>query len=212
MANIQYSDLIDEVLPQLAADPSDPVTEQAIKRAVIEFCRESWIWQFFPDAQNVRSRVAEYDIETPAGADVVTMVDVSLNNVPLVPKSIAWLNANLPGWRTTTATVKHYTQIDTDQVILAPLPAENVTNGLTMTVALQPSQTATSFPKWIANQYIYQIADGAIAKLMLMPNKPWTDLVNGQDHRTRFEQAFNDARESAVSALGRAAQRTSSQH
>ena len=31
MANIKYSELLDEVLPYLAADPSDPVTENAIK-------------------------------------------------------------------------------------------------------------------------------------------------------------------------------------
>lgn len=212
MANIQYSDLIDEVLPQLAADPSDPVTEQAIKRAVIEFCRESWVWKYFPDPQTVRSGIAEYDLEQPTGSDIVTVVDATYNGVPITPKSVEWLNKEIPGWRTTGAAVKHYTQIDAEQMILAPLPAENITNGLVMTLALQPSQAATGFPKWIANQFIYQIADGAIAKLMLMPNKPWTDLVNGQDHRNRFEQAFNDARESAVSALGRAVTRVSAQH
>lgn len=212
MANIQYSDLISEVLPQLAADPSDPVTEQAIKRAVIEFCRESWVWQYLPDPQNVRAGVLEYDIEFPSGADVATVIDVEYNRVPLTPKSVAWLNKEIPGWRTNSAAVKHYTQVDTEQVILAPLPAENITGGLSMTVALQPSQTATGFPKWIWNQYVYQIAEGAIAKLMLMPNKPWTDLVNGQDHRNRFEAAFNDARASAVAALGRAPVRSASQH
>lgn len=212
MANILYSDLIDEVLPQLAADPSDPVTEQAIKRAVIEFCRESWIWRFFTDAQNIQSGVLAYDIDPPSGSDIVTVIDVEYNKVPLTAKSVEWLNKEIPGWRTTGAAVKHYTQIDTDQVILAPLPAENITGGLVMTVALQPSQTATGFPKWIANQFIYQIAEGAMAKLMLMPGKPWTDLASGQEHRTRFEQAFNDARESAVSALGRAAVRVTGQH
>jgi hypothetical protein len=212
VANILYSDLIDEVLPQLAADPSDPVTEQAIKRAVIEFCRESWIWRFLPDPQSVRSGLLEYDLEPPTGADIAAVIDVEYNKVPLTPKSVEWLNKEIPGWRATKAAVKYYTQIDTEQVLLAPLPADTVTNGLVMTVALQPSQTATGFPKWIANQYIYPIAEGAMAKLMLMPAKPWTDLANGQDHRTRFEQAFNDAREAAVSALGRAAVRTSSQH
>ena len=212
MANIQYSDLISEVLPQLAADPSDPVTEQAIKRAVIEFCRESWIWQFFPDPQNVRARVLEYDIEPPQGADVAAVIDVEYNKVPLTPKSVVWLNKELPGWRTTTAAVKHYTQVDTEQIILAPLPADNINGGLVMTLALQPSQTATGFPKWIWNQFVYPITEGAIAKLMLMPNKPWTDLANGQDRRMRFEQGFNDAREAAVSALGRAAVRVTAQH
>ena len=212
MADILYSDLINEVLPHLAADPSDPVTENAIKRAVIEFCRESWIWRFLPDPQNVRSGLLEYDLEPPSCADIAAVIDVEYNKVPLTPKSLVWLNKEIPGWRTTRAAVKHYTQIDTEQLILAPLPADNITNGLAMTLALQPSQSAACFPKWIANQYIYPIAEGAVAKLMLMPGKPWTDLATGQDHRIRFEQAFNDAREAAVSALGRAAVRTSPQH
>lgn len=212
MANIQYSDLISEVLPQLAADPSDPVTEQAIKRAVIEFCRESWIWQFFPEPQSIRAGVLEYDLEPPSGAEIAAVIDVQYNKVPLTPKSVVWLNKELPGWRTTTAAVKHYTQIDTEQVILAPLPADNITGGLVMTLALQPSQTATGFPKWIWNQFVYQITEGAIAKLMLMPNKPWTDLATGADRRLRFEQGFNDAREAAVSALGRASVRVTAQH
>lgn len=212
MATFPYTDLLDDVLPHLAADPSDPVTLAAIKRAAIEFCRKSWVWHHLPDPQNLRAGTAEYDLDPPAGADIATVIDVQVGNVPLTPKSIAWLNANLPGWRTTAATSKHYTQVDTDQVILAPLPADNLTQGLLMTVALQPSQSATGLPKWLATQYLYAIADGAIARLMLMPGKPWTDLPNGADHRARFEAAFNDAREAAVSALGRAAVRTTSQH
>lgn len=212
MANIKYSELIDEVLPALAADPSDPVTENAIKRAVIEFCSSSWIWKYLPDPMDVVAGEAYYDLEPLSGTDITTMMDVLHNNVPITPKTTTQLDNEIPGWRTTKLTPKYYTQVDTEQLILAPVPADNVASGLTMTLVLQPSQTATGFPKWIFNQYIYALADGAISKLMLMPGKPWSDAATGLDRRARFENAIANARNNSVSALGRAAGRVTYQH
>lgn len=212
MANTQYSDLISEVLPQLAADPSDPVTEQAIKRAVIEFCRESWVWRYIPDTQDVVAGLLEYDLEPPQGADVVAVLDVQVNNVPVTSRTIEMLNQEFPGWRTTSKTTKHFTQVDTSQILLAPLPEVGITAGLSMTLALQPKLTATSFPSWIANQYMERLADGAVGRLMLMSNKPWSDPANGADHRRRFEAAIANARNDAASALGRAPVRVTGQH
>ena len=56
------------------------------------------------------------------------------------------------------------------------------------------------------------LAEGALAKLMMMPNKPWTDIQNGADRRTKFEVGIANARASAVSALGSAPQRVTAQH
>lgn len=212
MANIKYSDLLDDVLPSLAADPSDPVTEHAIKRAVIEFCAGSWIWKHLPDPIDVTAGGAAYDLEPLSGSDVAMVMSVALDGYPLGPKSTDWLDANTNGWRTTTSTPKHFTQVDTEQLILAPVPAATQAGGLTVTLALQPSQNSTGFPKWIANQHLYALADGAISRLMLMPGKPWTDLANGQDHRQRFDAAMANARAIAVGGLGRAPTRTAPQH
>ena len=208
----KYSELINDVLPSLAADPSYPVTEYAIKRACIDFCAGSWLWQYLPDPIDVEAGEAFYDLEPETGADVSAVMDVAHNNVPIKAKSIAWLDANLPGWRTTPAVPKFYTQVDTDQIILAAVPDSNITNGLTMTLALQPSQTAVGLPKWIFNQYMYVLAEGAIARLMLMPNKPWTDLQNGAAKDSAFRGAIANARASAVAALGRAEHRVTPQH
>lgn len=212
MANIKYSELLTEVLPSLAADPSDPVTENAIKRAVIEFCSAAWVWKDLSDPIDVTAGESYYDLEPPNGSDIAVVMDVSYNGEPIEAKSLSWLDNNIPGWRTTTGTPKYYTQVDLDQVILAPVPPDNLTSGLMVTLALQPSQNASSLPRWIANQHLYALADGAIARLMLMPNKPWTDLANGDARRARFEAAIANARASASSALGRAATRTASQH
>jgi len=212
LANIKYSELLDEVLPYLAADPSDPVTENAIKRTVIEFCAGSWIWKHLPDPLDVVAGESAYDLEPLSGSDVASVIAAELDGVPLAPKDVAWLNKEIPRWRTVAARPKYFTQVDTEQVILAALPDANITAGLTLTLALQPSQAATSFPKWIFNQYLYVLAEGALAKLMMMPNKPWTDIQNGADRRTKFEAGIANARASAVSALGSAPQRVTAQH
>jgi hypothetical protein len=212
VANVKYSELLDEVLPNLAADPSDPVTEHAIKRAVIQFCEGSWIWKHLPDPIDVSAGEATYTLEVPPGADVAAVIGAEYDGQPIEQKSLDWLNANLQGWRTTTGTPKYFTQVNTEEVVLAPVPEGNLTGGLVLTLALSPSQASTSFPKWIFNQYIYALADGALAKLMTMPNKGWTDVAAGLDRRVAFDAAIAGARASAATALGRAPIRVKGQH
>lgn len=212
MANIKYSDLICDVLPALAADPSDPFTENAIKRAAIEFCQDSWVWKHICDAQDVTINESTYDVDVPNGASVAMVMDVLLDGVPLEAKEVGWLNNNVPTWLTDAAIPNYYTQTDPGEIILAPIPSETTSAGLVVTAALQPSRAATGFPEWIFNKFPYAITEGALAKLMLVPGKPWTDLAGGVDRRARFEAAIANARAMAVTGLGRAANRTSSQH
>jgi len=212
VSNVNYTDLLVEVLPNLAADPSDPVTEHAIKRAVIQFCEQSWVWKHLPDPIDVVAGEPYYDIEVPSGADVMAVIDAAYTRRPLANRTLDYLNSELPTWRTETGTPAHFTQVDTEQVILAPVPEAALTGGLVMTLALAPSQASTGFPKWIFNQYLYAIADGALAKLMTMPGKPWTDVPNGLDRRVQFDAAVAGARVAAVNALSRAPIRVKPAH
>lgn len=212
MALIKYADLIDDVLPHLAADPSDPVTENAIKRTVIEFCAGSWLWRSFPDPVTVKAGVNTYDLDAESGTDVTTVLAAEFDGLPLKARDIPTLNADIPRWRTVSGAVKYFTQIDTETIILAPLPDVTMNKGLTLTLALQPNQKADGFPGWIYNQYIYALVDGAVSRLMLMPNKGWSDAANGLNLRAKFEAAIANARNAAVSALGVAPTRTRPQH
>lgn len=216
MANIKYADLLPEVLQSLAARPSEPeidiVVMGCIKRAVIEFCAESWIWKHLPDPMDVVAGESACDLEPLPGSDVAAVLAVDLDGTPLAPQDISWLNREIPRWRTVAGTPRYFTQVDTEQILLAPLPSANQVNGLTFTLALQPSQTATGFPKWLFSQYSPVLAEGALARLMLMPGKSWTDINTGAYHRARFEAGIGNARASAVSALGGASLRVTGQH
>ena len=113
MATVKYTDLLPEVLPNLAADPSEPVTVAAIKRACIQFCRESWVWKALPDPADLVAGETTYDLEALSGADVSAVINVTANGVPLKNPNSHWLDTELPGWRTTRATPKNYTQVAT---------------------------------------------------------------------------------------------------
>lgn len=212
MANKKYSDLVSEVLPYLSADPSDPVTEKAIQRTIIDFCAGSWVWQSLPDPISVIANINTYDLEPDTGSVVAAVLAAEVDGVPLKSRTVLWLNKEIPRWRTTTGTPKYFTQLDTETLMLAPLPQASQQNGLTLTVAYKPSQSAKDFPAWIFEQFADKLINGAIARLMLMPERPWTDLGNGMDRRNKFESDIAGARNSAVSALGTAPLRTSSQH
>lgn len=212
VANKKYADLISDVLPFLAADPSDPVTEKAIKRTVIEFCAGSWIWQVFMDPVSVRAAVNEYDLEPETGADVSAVVSAELDGTPLSAKAPTWLHREIPRWRTVTGTPKYFTQLNTETVLLAPLPQESSNRGLTLTIAQQPSQNADSFPAWIYNQFADALINGAVSRLMLMTGRPWADAGNGMARKSDFEADVANARNTAVSALGIAPVRSKSQH
>lgn len=212
MATFNYSDLLPEVLPSLAADPSDPVTEHAIKRAVIQFCSDSWIWRWVADPINSIAGESTYDLEPDSGADIAAVLRVSYDGLKLENKTFDWLDQEIPGWQATSASPKYFTQVDTEQIILAPVPESSVSNAISLTLALQPSQSSTTFPKWIYTQYGYQLAQGAMSYLMLMPDKGWSNPQIGAAYMATFQAAIASARADALASLGRATTRSKPQH
>lgn len=212
MASTKYSDMLTDVLPYLAADPSDPVTEYAIRRTVVDFCADTLLWRYIPDSQDVVAGEAYYDLDAPNGGQVNNVLYAKLDGVPLINKSVEWLNANEPRWDTDSGVSKYFTQLDSDQLILALVPDSSYTDGLSMMLSLYPSAESTSFPSWIANQYGYTIALGAVSRLMLMPQKPWTDLAVGSAFKSEYEGNKSNARADAVMALSRASVRTGNEH
>lgn len=208
MASTKYSDITSEILPFLAAFPPEPTVENATKRAVIELCARSWIWKYLPDPIDVDAAEPAYGIDLLPGSELAAVLSATLDGARLTSKSTEWLDKELPTWRSDSAQPKYYTQLDTEQILLAPIPDSTIAGGLVLTIALKPSIASTSFPKWIASKYLYDIANGAAANLMLMSGKPWADPQNGAYRKSLFDQAISAANASSAKALGRGAIRT----
>lgn len=212
MATIKYTDLLSEVLPHLTADPSEPAAVAALSNAVIEFCARSLVWRFYADAIDVTAGESTYQLEPPANADIATVLSCKYDGKNIDHKSTDDLDDLMPTWQTESSTVKWFTQVDTESVILAPLPDETISQGLLFVLALQPRRSSFSFPRWIASQYMEALAAGAIARLAGMNNKPWSDAETADRKRKEFDAAIASARGSGLKGLGRAVTRTSSYH
>ena len=208
----RYSDLLSEVLPVLSADPSDPVTEAAIRRAVTDLCFQSWIWKHYPDPIDVVAGTDQYELEPPYLGNTITIVEARLSGDVLVPANVSLLMRENPRWRSETGTPKRFIQTDTKNIVLQPVPDSSITGGLQVTLAITPSRNSDSFPQWIADRYLYTIIDGALSYLMMMQNKPWTNLQMGVDCRARFAAGIANARASAITSMDAAPLRTTPIH
>lgn len=206
--NINYTSLLEEVLPFLAADPSEPVTLAAIRYAVTTFCAGSWAWQFVGDPLDVSAGEAVCDVEIPPGSELVAVLSVSLDGKVLIPRSLDWLNSEYPNWQALQGEPRYFTQSDAGRVVLVPTPTSHRPGALSMTRVLQPAASSSSFPQWIFEKYRYALADGALSRLLCMPGRPWSDVREGSVRRDRFERAIADARAAAVGAFSRAPLRT----
>lgn len=212
MSNIKYSDLLRDVLPHLENGPSDPLAEAMLRSAVIEFCNQSWVWRYIPDPIGITAGEGAYDLEPPTGADVAAVLSCNIDGNEILPASTDDLSDMYARWQTLSGTTRHYTQTDTDSILLVPKPKFNIAGGLMMVLALQPSRSSTSFPDWIADQYAESLASGALSRLMLMPGKAWSDGQTGLFHKDKFHSAIQAAKTSGARGLGRAPVRTTSQH
>lgn len=199
----KYTDLFNDVLPQVPGCSTD-LAEYAIKGAVIEFCKDSWVWKHYPDRQTMTSGESEYALEAPAGADVTATISVALDGTPIDPITREAAEAD--------STLSGYVQDEVDTIVLVPTPDETIVNGLSFVLALQPRRASSAFPSWIDIKYRDALAAGARARLKAMPNKPWSDAKGAEADRKIFDDEKANARALGVSALTRAPTRTTSYH
>lgn len=209
---MKYTAFVPDVTVQLPADPSSLVVENAIKNAAIELCRSSWVWREYAAATTVTAGEPRVDIELPASADLVAVLTVTLDGLLLDPESGDRLDSMYPRWATDTGTPKRFTQTDRSAIILSPVPDATYPDSLVIYYALSPTRIATSLPDWIANEYWESIVSGALARLMTMPGRPWTNKEEGDHCRDLFDSAIARARESGLRALGRAPARVTQHH
>ena len=60
-----------------------------------------------------------------------------------------------------------------------------------------PSINAAGIPTWAYNEWRHEIASGAVALLVIQPNKAWSNPSAYQLHQTMFEKGIRDASNAA---------------
>lgn len=199
-----WTDLLDDVLPEINGAPPQALVTHQIKLTVIDFMLRTALVTRMSGTFDLVGGNAERVLpvaQLSATEQVGRFLEVFYLNKPLDYKTGKELAEIWPDWKSQVGTPRYWTQERDGAFWLAPSPAVTEANALRARFSVAPTRAAAGFDDWVLNKYGETIARGAKGRLMGQSNRPWSNpnlaVVN--------YQAYEDAIESAhVAALKRA--------
>lgn len=213
MANVQYADMLYQVRAETPGIPA-PLIAAHYVQSVREHLSRSLAWRY--SCPNL--------LDISAGIDWPTLVsgtDIPASTYVVQPVSVKWedgtildfktrdqLDSIYGEWETRTASVPVYwTILSPGNWRIVPLTAADETESLRLRVALAPSINADSassqIDEYLANEFQEAWAHGALARLLKIPGKDWTDVNAAQAHQNWYEDNIRDAKSRASAEYGR---------
>ena len=201
MATVSYELFLPEVMPLVIGCP-EIVALNAIRNSAVEFCDRSAVWNELQDSVAVTSADFPFDLEAPAGAKVSEILDVSFNSKsvrPLIPDQ--W-DVLAPGWRAEVGSlVVHYYGINSNQIGTYPVLDDTLDTTMQMRVAYAPTRASTKIDDAIYQDWLEQIAAGALSRLLLMAGQQWANAQLATYYSGVFERGVADARVAAMKSF-----------
>lgn len=196
---ITYEALLPEILPMVPGCP-DTLIENNIRSAVIELCERANVYQVELDPVTTVANIFEYDLEAPRGTSVRKILWVAHQGKDLEPLSTSLLEQRLPKWREETGTPEYFVQKSSEAFILAPVPGVTTAGSTIVRAVLRPTYTSTACDNDVMNDYRDTIVNGALFRLLRVPNKDWSDLQSAGVYGQLFNQGVDDAERRARNA------------
>jgi hypothetical protein len=164
----------DELLPnilQYAPGCAVPAAYVAIREAATEFCERTRLWRYADDFDMTEDDAE--GISTPYGSVLHEIELVQFDGDDLGARTVSWLDAFERGWRTGGLTGKpqYVTQTEPNTLRVVPFQAGHVN----IFVWLKPSVDAEELPDFLIDQYRETIAHGALARILAVPSKPYSN-------------------------------------
>jgi len=192
-----WSDFFNWVLPHVPGCPQR-VAEDAIREAAIAFCDQTLVYKRTLTLDAVAGGTGLYDLAVPVAAqlgdqvEVLAILDGHYNGDRIYPKTDLELAQQYGDtWDTTTGVTRWFNQFDEFTARFTPIPDTAITGGLVLALALVPAKTASEFDDGLWKSYHIEIANAAVASLMMSTKKPYTNLSVGAARTSRFSQDCN---------------------
>lgn len=173
----QYNDFLDEinsVVPGVAR----PIIRPLLRQVVGQFCEDSRIW--FVDLLPMQATGESSVDVAEVAADELEYLEASLVDV---------MHVTLDGKPIANTDFERVARKGIKWLVNPPAAGE-----LVLTVTLKPAPDCSELPDKLLTDWALAIAQGAAWRLMMQPNKDWSDMKLGQYYKDEFERAINEAR------------------
>jgi hypothetical protein len=194
-----YDDFLPYVLPDVPGC-AEIVAIQAIRNTVIDFCEKSCAVQVDLDPVTLFPGVADYDLEPPRNRLVTKVMKLFYKNRELhpfgsdyVPSATFYNPAAIDA--DGNSTPKTWSQKDTTTFTLHPPPKDREVGAVTIRAAIKPTRASTECDDIVFEDYAEYIAAGAKARLMIVPNKAYTNPNLVATQNQFYMQGVNVARQ-----------------
>lgn len=181
---MKYLDISEFVRTEAQGAP-EFLIERAVRESATDFCVKTDVYRLEPETIQVIAGIEEYDLTIPTGTELNSIIDVYRGNRTLQPVSYSRL-LEVRGDGTSTGQPRCYSQRDNTVFYLAPIPSAAET--LSVLYSVKPSPTSTSIPDTIGKEYREPIVHGALYRLQMMPNQPWSDQGSAQANKSLCDQ------------------------
>jgi hypothetical protein len=176
-----WAQFLPDVLVHVPGCP-DPVAEHALLRAAQEFFETTRVWKLWLTDTLTVADQTEYFLFLEPKSELVRLERATLAGRTIVVRSEDELPAD---WMTSPQCVE--TGVHTpDQKALILLPAQAADQVLKVEASIKPANDATGIEDYLFDQYVKQIAAGAVAALKEHAEKTYTDPVGASTWRSTF--------------------------
>lgn len=153
---------------------------QAVLDAAIEFCENSMVIRDIMDAGAITAGEATYALSAPAGQRVSRVLQAWLDGEPLAPTLADSLNM---ADATTGTPGRFYITRYGSGHLLNLYPNPRLSGGLLRAeVVLCPTRSATMLEDDLCDLWVDAVVSGAKARLMLIPDQPFSNNSLGMYH------------------------------
>ncbi len=196
-----FEDFYNDVFPSVPDCP-EGIVKQAVRRSIADFCRFTYIWREDTTAA-ATSTDGDYLISTTPSLNNVSIltllyvlgVDSDGNKTKIFPETSAAhsVAASFTGGR------YNFRLVRPDLVRLNPVP-DTLPASLELSAVYIPNNAQNDYdlPDDLANIYSDAIADGALARIMGIPKKPYSDTASARRHKQDYMRELQLARSATL--------------
>jgi len=193
---------IESLVPKVKREaPSCPsfIAVEELRNTIIDFCVNTDIYLSELTLFQTVTGINEYeaaDLDIPTGTELNHIIDFycehgesndqlsEKNLTRLEPKSLIGTPSLIDAYG--KGKPKYYAQRNQEIILFAPTPEKNYS--LYALYSLKPTATATTIPNIIVNEYQETIIHGALYRLQMMKDSPWSDVQAADLNKRMYDK------------------------
>lgn len=193
---MKWDDMLRHVLPSATGCP-DTLALDHLVRAARMFCARTLAWNYETTPTDSAAGVARYTLQMGQGQELVRLLAVEFNgqayDVPPGPKGRAMQRSG-----------SGYTAVleGNNDFVLNPAPYLDGKQIITE-IAVKPALDSPALWPDDLEEHVEALADGALATLLRLPDKTWTNSQAADDAQGRFQDRISTVAFKVTKGFGR---------